>query len=115
MNSSSGPSSLNLSTESVEAMVSDAMLQRSGSQSSSNTPRGSRRVKTACGESPGRRNISQVIKRLPKPPEHGKSVAVVSTSCAHSPASQSSQLPTGNPANGPCSSVQNTIEYNIMI
>ena len=107
MNSSSDPSSLNLSTESVEAMVGDVMSQRSGSRSSSNTPRGSRRVKTARGESSGRRNISQVIKSLPKPPEHGKSVAVVPTSRASSPASQSSQLPTGNPANGPYSSVQN--------
>ena len=51
---------------------------------------------------------------MPKPSELGKSVAVVSTSRAPSPASQSSQLPTGNPANGPYSSVQNTIEYHDM-
>ena len=61
------PSRLNLSMELVEAMVvdSDAMSQRQGSQSSSNTLRGSRRVKTARGESSGRCNVSQVTKGLP--------------------------------------------------
>ena len=105
MNSSSDPSSLNLSTRSVEAMVGDAVSQRSESQSLSNTRKSS-----------GRRSICQVTKSLPKPSESelGKSVAVVSTSRAPSPASQSSQLPTGNPANGPYSSVQNTIEYHDM-
>ena len=59
------PARLNLSMELVEAMVvdSDATPQQSGSQSSSNTLRGSRRVKAARGESSGRRNMSQIIKK----------------------------------------------------
>ena len=51
---------------------------------------------------------------LAKSLEHGKSVAVVSTSHASSLASQLSQLSTGNPVNGPHSSVHSTLEYHDM-
>ena len=51
---------------------------------------------------------------MPKTLEHGNSVALVSTSRASSLVSRLSQLPTGNPANGPHSSVHSTLEYHDM-
>ena len=58
----------------------------------------------------GYKGLAKNIKSL----EHGKSVAVVSTSHASSLASQLSQLSTGNPVNGPHSSVHSTLEYHDM-
>ena len=110
------PSRLNLSMELVEAMLvdSDSMSPQSGSQSSSNTLRDSRRVKTARGESSGRCNMSQVTEGLPKSLEHGKSVAVVSTSHASSLASRLSQFVHGESSEWSALRFHSTLEYHDM-
>ena len=68
--------------------------------------------KSLQGQGQGRRNMSQVIKSLPKVHDSGKHSAVVPTGHAGGPGSQPSHLPSEPPHDGPQTSVHNTFEYH---
>ena len=103
--------SLNFSTESMDvpAAVGEASSQKS-SRSASSTPRRAR-SKSLQGQGHGRRNMSQVIKSLPKVHDSGRRLAVASTGHEVGSESQPSQLPSSFPS-GPQTSVHNTFEYH---
>ena len=110
--STSNLDSLNVSSESrdVPAAVGEASSQRSN-RSASSTPRRAR-SKSLQGQGQGRRNMSQVIKSLPKVHDSGRHSAVVSTGHGVGSESQPSQLPSDFPSSGPQTSVHNTVEYH---
>ena len=105
--------SLNVSSEStdVPAAVGEASSQRSN-RSASSIPRRAR-SKSLQGQGQGRRNMSQVIKSLPKVHDSGRHSAVVSTGHGvGSSESQPSQLPSDFPFSVPQTSVHNTFEHH---
>jgi len=114
--SSSDPTSnlnsLNVSTESMDvpAAVGEASSQRSN-RSASSTPRRARST-SLQGQGQGRRNMSQVIKSLPKVHDSGRHSTVVSTGHGVGSESQPSQMPSEFPSSGPQTSVHNTFEYH---
>ena len=112
--SSSDPTSnldsLDISTEpmDVPAAVGEAASSR---RSASSTPRRAR-SKSLQGQGQGRRNMSQVIKSLPKVLGSGRRLAVASTGHEGGLESQPSQLPSSFPSEGAQTSVHNTFEYH---
>ena len=114
--SSSDPTSnfdsLSVSTESMDvpAAVGEASSERSN-RSASSTPRRDR-SKSHQGQGQGRRNMSQVIKSLPRDHDSGRHLAVVSTGSGVGSESQPSQLPLDFTSIEPQASVHNTFEYH---
>ena len=111
--SSSDPTSnldsLDISTEPMD--VPAAVGEAASSRSASSTPRRAR-SKSLQGQGQGRRNMSQVIKSLPKVLGSGRRLAVASTGHEGGLESQPSQLPSSFPSEGAQTSVHNTFEYH---
>ena len=111
--SSSDPTSnldsLNISTEPMD--VPAAVGEAASSRSASSTPRRAC-PKSLQGQEQGRRNMSQVIKSLPKVHVSGRLLAVASTGHAGGLESQPPQLPSSFPSDGAQTSVHNTFEYH---